>query len=196
VNAGFTPNIYPLPYNFNIGEIQQVVANVISTIGFPADNQISIVHRPGISDAWTDGTGSPFKFDDNRKPILDSKGVAIRRFMESDFTVINHAVSDTILAEIYNTLKQDFNVTRFRIARILPKQCYGWHTDEEVRIHIPVFTSPGCFIITDGAPSIATHLPANGSAYMFRANNVYHTAVNSDYSLDRVHLLINVLKST
>ena len=181
-----------LPYTFDIKKLQTEVTHILNTVPLPDDNQLGLVHRYGQEEkCWTDGCGSPFKFDNNRIPIRDGAGQLIRAFNEADFKYVNTALKGTEIAKIYTTLGQYFNVSRYRMTVIPPKRCYGWHVDEEVRLHIPIFTNPGSFLITDDG--IASHLPADGKCYLFRANNSYHTAINSDYSANRVHLLINVI---
>jgi len=179
-----------LTFSFNIEKLQEEVNLIRQEQGYNKE-QISLVYREGHKhDCWIDGTGSPFRFDENRKPLLNENGEITRRFYEEEFKKINPGLENTELEVVYNKLKEIYNITRVRIAKISPKSCYGWHKDEEIRIHLPIFTAPGCFIITDDG--VASHLPANGSAYMFHARNGYHTAINSDYKLERIHLLFNV----
>lgn len=176
---------------FDIDALRGEVLEIINKIGITPENQICLVHRKGHKDIeWVDGAGSSLTFDKNRKPLLDIDGNLVRRWTEKEFCLLNTGLEGTELARIYNELRTRYKISRYRIAIIPPKRCYGWHTDEEVRIHVPIVTAPGCFLITDDG--VATHLPADGGAYIFYANNGYHTAINSDYSIDRIHLLINI----
>lgn len=179
-----------LSYKFDIERITQEVNHIIDTVDFDGE-QISLVYRDGYKeDCWQDGAGTSFKFDENRNPLRDKDGNILRRFTEEQFKYINPGLEGTELEKIYSTLKKHYTISRFRIAKVNPRKCYGWHKDEEIRIHIPVITAPGCFIITEDG--VASHLPADGSVYMFYARNGYHTAVNSDYSIERIHLLVNI----
>jgi len=179
-----------LNVKFDIGNLQSEVNSILSTVDYDGE-QISLAYRDGYKDrCWTDGAGTAFQFDNHRKPIKNNNGEILRRFREEEFKYINPGLEGTELEKVYETCKLNYNITRFRIAKINPKNCYGWHKDEEIRIHVPVLTSPGCFIVTDDG--LATHLPADGSAYVFYARNGYHTAVNSDYKLERIHLLLNI----
>lgn len=181
-----------LPYKFDLEKLQTEVTSILDKITITQDNQISLVYRDNHKEnCWMDGISTPFEFDENRLPIKDKDGNNIRRYKEEEFKNINEELKETEIANVYNTLGTYFNVTRYRIALLPPKKCYGWHTDEEVRLHIPIFTTPGSFLITDDG--IASHLPADGHSYLFRANNSYHTAINSDYLKNRIHLLINVI---
>lgn len=179
-----------LPFTFDIERITQEVNYIIDTVDFDGE-QISLVYRDGYKeDCWQDGAGTSFQFDENRNPLRDKDGNILRRFTEEQFKYINPGLEGTELEKIYSTLKKHYTISRFRIAKVNPRKCYGWHKDEEIRIHIPVITAPGCFIITEDG--VASHLPADGSVYMFYARNGYHTAVNSDYSIERIHLLVNI----
>lgn len=179
-----------LNYAFDINQLQFEVNETIKKINYRWE-QISLVYRDGYKDqCWIDGVGTSFQFDENRKPVRDENGDIKRRFTEDEFKYINPGLEGTELENVYTTLKKEYNISRFRIAKVSSRRCYGWHRDEEIRIHIPVITAPGCFIITEDG--VASHLPADGSAYIFHARNGYHTAVNSDYKIDRIHLLINI----
>jgi len=179
-----------LTHHFDIEQLKTEVDDVINMVGYK-HGQISLVHRREFKDdCWFDGVGSPLQFDENRNPKVDNNGNLIRRFTEEEFNCINPTLEGSEIEHVYNILKEEYNVTRYRIAKISAKSCYGWHKDQEVRVHVPVYTSPGSFVITDDG--IASHLPDDGSSYLFHANNGYHTAINSDYKKDRVHLLINI----
>lgn len=181
-----------LDSKFNIDKLQQETLDVWNRYASAKTEQLSLIYRNGYKDdCWFDGTGSPFQFDKDRQPKRDKNGKIVRRFSEDEFRYINPGLESTELENVYNTLKRQFNLSRYRVAKLGPKRSYGWHKDEEIRIHVPVVTAPGCFIITDDG--IASHLPADGGAHVFYANNGYHTALNSDYKIDRLHLLINVI---
>ena len=183
--------IEKLPYTFDIKTLQEEIQQLLTNVPFHESGQISLVYRDGHKDkCWTDGCGSPFEFDSDRNPKRDKKGNIKRRFKEEEFQFLNPGLEKTELSKVYLDLSKEFNLTRYRLAKLNPKKSYGWHKDEEIRIHVPIFTAPGCFIITDDG--VASHLPSDGSAYLFYAQNGYHTAVNSDYTIERIHLLINV----
>lgn len=179
-----------LSYKFDIDKLRDEVKDIVKTYGYKGQ-QISLVYREGYKDnCWFDGVGTSFQFDENRNPKTDSQGNILRRFTEDEFKNINPGLENTELEKVYETCKKDHNISRFRIAKLDPRRTYGWHKDEEIRIHVPVITAPGCFLITEDG--VASHLPADGSVYMFYARNGYHTAVNSDYKIERIHLLLNI----
>lgn len=174
---------------FDIDAIQDECRYLINTHTF-SENQLSLTHRVGFHDQrWHDGCGSPLAFDDDRKPIVNPDGSHKLRFVDTDLSILNPELEGTVLGKIYETFRGKYKVGRYRLAGIKPKSCYGWHSDWENRIHVPVFTYPGCFIIVPDQPPI--HLPADGKSYMFYAKD-YHTAINADYSKTRYHLLINI----
>lgn len=181
-----------LDTKFDIFKLQQETFDIWNRYASEKTEQLSMIYRDGYKhDCWFDGTGSPLQFDKDRQPIQGKNKKLLRRFTEEEFKYINPGLENTEIERVYNELSNNFNLSRYRVAKLAPKTSYGWHRDEEIRIHIPVLTAPGCFLITDDG--IATHLPADGNAYVFYANNGYHTAVNSDYKIDRLHLLINVI---
>jgi hypothetical protein len=185
-----TTSIKQLPIAFDIEELRRATNEVLSHQKDPTKT-ISLVYRDGhFEDRWTDGAGSSLDFDHNGLPICDADGNYIRRFVETEFTHLNPEVESTYLKHVYSQFARRYRVSRFRLACLRPKTSYSWHSDEEVRIHVPVMTSPGAFLITEDG--YATHLPADGSSYVFDARG-YHTAVNSDRVLNRYHLLINLL---
>lgn len=181
----FLTNIY------DILEIQQAVTDLLKQHQLK-DNQLSLVHRPDhFEDRWTDGAGSSMEFDKQGKPVCGPDGLPTRRFVEEEFTTLNPEIANGVLGKIYKDFARDYRLSRYRLAALKPKSCYSWHYDEEVRIHVPVFTTPGSFLITEDG--VATQLPANGSVYLFDARS-YHTALNADRVETRYHLLINILR--
>lgn len=176
---------------YDIRAVQAAVSELL--IQHPLkDNQLSLVHRPNhVDDRWTDGSGSSMEFDKEGKPVCGPDGLPTRRFVEEEFTILNPEIADGVLGQIYKDFAKDYRLSRYRLAALKPKSCYSWHYDEEVRIHVPVFTTPGSFLITEDG--VASHLPADGGTYLFDARS-YHTALNADRVNWRYHLLINILR--
>jgi hypothetical protein len=175
---------------FDIDKLKLEVKDILTSHPL-VENQIALNYRSGYEDScWTDGCGSPYKKDEKSTSIENKSNNMQPRFVDTDFSFINPGLEKSEIEKIYLEFQKKFTLGRYRIAVIKPKTCYGWHFDLEKRIHIPVFTNPGSFIITDDGK--ATHLPSDGGCWMFFANNGYHTAINSSYTEDRVHLLINV----
>lgn len=158
------------------------------------ESQLSLNHRTGfLETCWSDGCGSPFKgrtVDIGDDPVVNKQANNVPRFIDTEFTNINPGLENTEIEKIYQHFSSTMKLGRYRVAAMLPKTCYGWHYDLEKRIHIPIFTNPGSFLITEDGK--ATHLPATGESWMFNANNGYHTAINSSYTETRIHLLLHV----
>lgn len=184
-----TSGVTLLEDRFDIKFLQDECRRLIDSYAF-VENQLCLTHRVGFEDKrWHDGCGSPLAFDDDRTPLMNEDGTYKLRYVDTDLNILNPELEGTVIGEIYETFRKRYKVGRYRLAGIKPKTCYGWHSDWENRIHIPVFTYPGCFIIVPDKQPI--HLPADGSSYMFYAKD-YHTAINADYSRIRYHLLINI----
>ena len=182
-----------LPDQFDIEKLQNEVKELLNTYEL-CRGQISLNHRHGYVDqCWTDGCGSPYSIPNNIHDNLmeNLKSSLVPRFIENDFIHINPTLEGTEIEKIYSFYSATMTTGRYRIAMLQPKSCYGWHYDLEKRIHIPVITNSGSFIITDDGK--ATHLPATGEAWMFNANNGYHTAMNASYDKVRAHLLLSIL---
>jgi len=166
-------------------DIEQLIFEVNHLIDIHSlyHNQLSLNHRHGFeNEQWFDGCGSPY--------IKDGTTEGAPRFIDTDFNILNAGLESTEIGNVYNTFKDLYKLGRYRIVCLKPKSCYGWHKDLEKRIQIPVITNPGSFIITEGAR--ASHLPATGEAWLFDANDCYHTALNSSYNQTRIHLLLNI----
>ena len=176
---------------FDIDKLRNEVNELLDTYSL-VENQLALNYREGfLNDCWADGCGSPYQSSGNDTPIENRENLSAKpRFIDTDFKYINPALKNTEIEKIYNCFKKIYTIGRYRIAVLNPKTCYGWHYDLEKRIHVPIITNPGAFIITDDGK--ATHLPATGESWMFNANNGYHTAVNSSYKESRIHLLLNI----
>lgn len=123
--------------------------------------------------------------DDNDKmhvPRLET------RLKETDFNTICTQFRGTVFEEIYHTLSEKFYLGRVRLMRSKPKTCLSWHTDETTRIHYPIKTQPGCFMIIGDE---LLHLEQD--TWWWTNTNISHTALNSSKE-DRIHLVAVVLK--
>lgn len=179
-----------LEESFNIDQLILEVEYLLS-IHSTVSNQLALNHRPGYFDQrWVDGAGSPYTTKASNNIVKNRSNNTKPRFEDTDFTILNPELEDMEIGKIYKVFSEKYTVGRYRLVSLPPKYCYGWHYDLERRIHIPVITNPGAFIITDDEK--ATHLPADGSSWLFTANNCYHTAMNSSYDEDRIHLLLNI----
>lgn len=73
---------------------------------------------------------------------------------------------------------------RVRMLKIPPQKCYTFHHDLDLyRVHIPLVTNPGAFLIIDGR---LWHLEV-GYAYLAKVRD-FHTAINTGKE-DRIHIV-------
>lgn len=106
---------------------------------------------------------------------------------ESDFTVLCTQFKGTIFEEIYQLLDQRYQLGRVRFMRSEPKTCLSWHEDTSKRLHYPLITHDGCFMVINDE---VMHIP-NGQWTM--ADTVYpHTAFNASKQT-RIHLVAVIL---
>ena len=80
----------------------------------------------------------------------------------------------------------DNNLYRTRILKLQSGQCYSWHRDKELRMHLAVTTNEKCFVIENEKMQ---HVPSDGHPYIV---NTYdkHTAMNcNSMQFDRIHIV-------
>ena len=117
-------------------------------------------------------------------PYYGSRGLneIDSEYTEKDFNVF-------VFPEMIYTNKiiEELGLFRARIMRMKPKTCLSYHYDPTPRIHIPIITSPSCFLLIDKK---AHYLKANGSAYLVDTTK-WHTAINASFD-SRTHLVGNI----
>ena len=85
-----------------------------------------------------------------------------------------------------NSIMAELKMFRTRIMILKPRECYTYHYDLSQRIHIPVITNKGCFIVENRQ---LRHLPADGNYYVVDTTKM-HTALNgSRDNKDRLHIV-------
>jgi hypothetical protein len=152
-------------------------------------NQICLNTIDGREEDYLLGTGSLlFDWDKstNNKTKLD---VPLKKNVlnEKDFTNLCIQFKGTIFEEIYKELDTYYILGRVRLIRSLPKTCMSWHKDTSIRIHYPIKTQEGCFMVIDDE---VKHLEKN--KWWWTNTLLKHTAVNSSKEF-RVHLVVCVL---
>ncbi len=78
------------------------------------------------------------------------------------------------------------NLYRTRVLKLQAGQCYSWHRDRELRMHLAIITNEKCFIIEN---KTMQHVPQDGHPYIV---NTYdkHTAMNCNPTqFDRIHIV-------
>lgn len=106
---------------------------------------------------------------------------------EIDFKYICNQFKYTVFEDIYKELCSKYKIGRVRIMRSKPKTCLSWHNDKTSRIHYPLKTQEGCFMLFEDQ---VFHLEKETWYITYTKN--YHTAFNSSTE-NRVHLVASVL---
>jgi hypothetical protein len=106
---------------------------------------------------------------------------------ETDFTVLCTGFKDSLFEDVYNKLTERYTVGRIRIMNLAPKTCLTWHEDETVRLHYPMKTQDGCFMVIENE---SKHLKQN--QWYWTNTTVSHTVFNGSKQ-PRMHLVVTVL---
>jgi hypothetical protein len=83
-----------------------------------------------------------------------------------------------------NSIVEELGLYRTRIMHMAPKSCLTYHKDPTFRVHVPLETNKGSFLMID---KTAHHLPNNNSAYLADTTK-WHTAINASFNT-RTHLV-------
>lgn len=164
-------------------------------ISWNIDNQICLNSTINAPDDYHFGTGSLTHNWNDKKIIKDKLGNEkiqvdefVQKLNEEDFSVLCSAFKNTKFEIVYNELKHNYNIGRVRLMKSKPKTCLSWHTDSNLRIHYPIKTQDGCFMIINDE---IKHLP---QFTWWLTNTIpFHTAINASKE-DRIHLVAVVLK--
>ena len=177
---------------FDIHKLRNACDEVLKIKGF--DTSLGIPHFAGISLNQIPGDPDSVKGHNVRgvfwtKP--DSSGTEVQRDQMIDETKYSEFVEDfknTYFKEVYDELSKKYKLGRVRLLLKEPRSTLSWHRDPEPRLHIPIYTNPGCLMVIDKS---AHHMPADGSVWV--TNNLkYHNAFNGGEE-NRVHLVACVL---
>jgi hypothetical protein len=186
-------DIYPVQkYKFDTDKLISALNDVRKIIDFNAErNQINL----SMEKSGTD----PNEGEEKRGIYLtpDQYGAEIPvgdEIPEKLYTEFIPHFKNTYFHEVWQTLRQDYNIGRFRLLRIMPRTCLSWHRDPEPRLHLPIITHPGCLMIID---SYVCHMPADGRVW-FTNTMKYHNALNGSTgtaATERIHLVAGILNS-
>ena len=83
--------------------------------------------------------------DPNSKPTI--RDVILK---EEDFSEVCDYLIGTYTEEVINLLSSEYGIVRGRYMMMNWKSCLTYHHDETPRIHLPLITNDGCFMIIDG----------------------------------------------
>ncbi len=178
--------------SFDINKLRNACDDVLKIKGF--DTSLGIPHFAGIPLNQIPNDPNSIKGNKVRgiywtKP--NSSGEEVTRDVnveESKYTQFVEEFKYTYFKEVYNELQKSYRLGRVRLLLKEPRSTLSWHRDPEPRLHIPIFTNPGCIIVID---EIAKHMPADGSVWITN-NTKYHNAFNGGEE-NRVHLVACVL---
>jgi len=177
---------------FDINKLRSACDQVLKIKGF--DTSLGIPHFAAIPlnqipNDPDSGKGHKTRGVYWTKP--DSSGKEFSRDVtieESEYSEFINDYKNTYFEEIYAELKKRYKLGRVRLLLKEPRSTLSWHRDPEPRLHIPIYTNPGCLMVID---KVAHHMPADGSVWV--TNNIkYHNAFNGGEE-NRVHLVACVL---
>ena len=97
------------------------------------------------------------------------------------------AIHFTMNCKYINQLISSLKMFRSRLTILPPLRCLKWHRDDYPRIHIPVWSHQGCFMVVKNK----THYLEPGQAYFVNTTNM-HTAMNCNITQNRVHIIGSV----
>ena len=178
--------------SFDINKLRNACDDVLKIKGF--DTSLGILHFAGISLNQIPNDPNSIKGNKVRgiywtKP--NSSGEEVTRDVnveESKYTQFIEEFKNTYFKEVYNELQKSYRLGRVRLLLKEPRSTLSWHRDPEPRLHIPIYTNPGCIMVID---ETAKHMPADGSVWITN-NTKYHNAFNGGEE-NRVHLVACVL---
>jgi hypothetical protein len=116
--------------------------------------------------------------DPNSKPVI--RDVILK---EEDFSEVCDYLKGTYTEEVINLLRSKYGIVRGRYMMMNWKSCLTYHNDETPRIHLPLITNDGCFMIIDGK----TEKLHEGFTYHVDTTK-QHTALNAGKHL-RFHIV-------
>jgi len=178
--------------NFDISKLQKAYKEIIKIKKFDTAGGVS--HFGAI--CLTRVPGDPESIKDNKARGLywtkpNHLGNEVSRDIEIDesaYTELVPEFKNTYFKEVIDVMSSKYKLGRIRILLKEPRSTLSWHRDPEPRLHIPIFTNPGCLMVID---SVAKHMPADGSVWITN-NTKYHNAFNGGEE-SRVHLVACVL---
>jgi len=160
------------------------------------DEQICINTTTEGCNDFSEGAGSLI-YDWNKKTtIVNEKGkeeIQVPKrdtaLAEKDFEFLCSAFRDTLFETVYLKLKEHYLLGRVRLMKSKPKSCLSWHYDLEKRLHYPIKTQEGCFMVIDDE---VQHVPQ--FQWCLTDTTTKHTAVNASKE-ERIHLVACILDS-
>lgn len=144
---------------------------------------------PGHEDDIFFGVGS-LKYDWDKSTINPdgSTNVPLRDkvLLESNFTELCNVFRGTVFEDIYSSIKKKYDIGRVRIMILNPRNCLSWHVDGLNRVHYPIKTKEGCYMVIEDE---VKHLEQN--KWYFTKTLKPHTVFNGSND-KRIHLVVTV----
>lgn len=170
-------------------DLDQMIAS--GKINWGIHNQISLTSLPGKSHDFHLATGSlVLNWDD---AILAEDGsfnkINTKQHVlnETDFTELCDVFKNTVFEDLYRTLTEKYIVGRVRIMQLSPKTCLSWHVDSSKRLHYPIQTHEGCFMVIEDE---IKHLEQ--CKWYMTDTTSSHTVFNGSLR-NRIHLVAAIL---
>lgn len=135
--------------------------------------------RGSLTWDWDNST-----YDENNQIVLNKREKQLR---EEDFTVLCNQFKNTSFEKIYVALEKKYVLGRVRIMNLLPKTCLTWHKDSTTRVHYPMLTHEGCFMVIQDE---VKHLPVN--TWWHTDTSVKHTVFNGSKK-NRYHIVAAII---
>ena len=158
------------------------------------DTQICLTTTIDRQDDYTYGCGSLYWDWSNRSVTTGAGGtdqvdVPVRNpvLYEKDFTTLCDMFVDTPFEDAYYWMSRYFVIGRLRLMKLRPRTCLTWHVDDQPRIHYPITTQDGAFMVIENQ---SKHLEPD--TWWYTQTTLPHTAFNGSSS-DRVHLVACIL---
>ena len=155
------------------------------------DDQICLNTVPGCEDDFLLGRGSLY-YDWDNKTIDNFGNISVpertKPLTEDNFTVLCSPFKGTLFEEVYTELQNNFKLGRVRIMNLKPKTCLSWHVDDTPRIHYPMKTQEGCFMVIDNEIKFLTQ-----NTWWYTDTLKSHTVFNGSKE-NRYHLVATILE--
>jgi hypothetical protein len=175
-------------------ELTRLLSNNI--IEFSKSNQISITTTKDHPDDFNLGVGHLLYDWSKLVEVKNADGTTKRvpserefPLKEEDFSIVCSQFKDTLFEEMYDTISKKYRLGRVRIMKMAPRYTMSWHHDLNPRLHLPIKTQPGCFMVIEDE---VMHIPQ--STWYLTNTELFHTAVNSSDE-ERIHVVATILDS-
>lgn len=142
--------------------------------------QICLNHVNPDSDDIFFGSGSDYNY------LKSKEDMKVDLADDRNFIYMCRQFNNTVFEEIHNNLKMHYQIGRMRLIKLNPHLCLGWHKDAQDRLHYPIKTKEGVFMVIEDEPK---HLQQN--KWYLAKTTMNHAALNASNE-DRIHLLVTV----